>query len=223
MEPAHQLHCPNLIATAKQMSLLSLYALLFLQSHLFLICVVLTYNDSRISLHKTCLILRKCQCKWLWVSLSAPRTFVRSFLFPEKFLFCTGKIVSTVLPSLVPQYSISMIVAWFTSFAKNSVIRCYQTTRIFRSGTTVPVRLLQEALVNFVFKQISQFRSFGKCVWTLCIPEPGSTFCSRLHWKFMRCLGSASISRLRVSPMLYRNTFIDQIFSELLQPVRKLM
>ena len=127
------IHCPNLTATAKQMSLLSLCALLFLKSHLFLICVVLTYNDSRISLHKTCLILRKCQCKWLWVSLSAPRTFVRSFLFPEKFLFCTGKIVSTVLPSLVPQYSISMIVAWFTSFAKNSVIRCYQTTRIFRS------------------------------------------------------------------------------------------
>ena len=29
-------------------------------------------------------------------------------------------------------------------------------------GTTVPVRLLQEALVIFVFKQISQFVYFGK-------------------------------------------------------------
>ena len=43
-------------------------------------------------------------------------------------------------------------------------------------GTTVPVRLLQEALVFIVSKQISQLGSFGKCVYTLCLPEPGSTF-----------------------------------------------
>ena len=43
-------------------------------------------------------------------------------------------------------------------------------------GTTAPARLLQEALVIFVFKQISTFGSFGKCVCTLCLPEPGSTF-----------------------------------------------
>ena len=43
-------------------------------------------------------------------------------------------------------------------------------------GTTAPVRLLQEALVIFVFKQISQFGSFGKCLYTLCLPELGSTF-----------------------------------------------
>ena len=67
------IHCPDLTATIPQMSLLSLCALLFLQSHLFLICVALTYNDS---------------------------------------------------------------------------------------GTAVPARLLQEALVIFVFKQISQFVSF---------------------------------------------------------------
>ena len=42
--------------------------------------------------------------------------------------------------------------------------------------TTVPVRLLQEVLVLFVFKQISQFGSFGKRVQTLCLPEAGSTF-----------------------------------------------
>ena len=40
--------------------------------HVFLICVALTYNDSRIILHKTYQILRNCQCKWLLVSLSAP-------------------------------------------------------------------------------------------------------------------------------------------------------
>ena len=43
-------------------------------------------------------------------------------------------------------------------------------------GTTAPARLLQEALVIFAFKQIPQFVSFGKCVYTLCLPEPGSTF-----------------------------------------------
>ena len=42
---------------------------------------------------------------------------------------------------------------------------------------TALARLLQEALVViFVFKQISQFGSFGKCVNALCLPEPGSTF-----------------------------------------------
>ena len=41
---------PDLIATIPQMSPLSLFALLSQQSHLFLICVALTYNDSRIFL-----------------------------------------------------------------------------------------------------------------------------------------------------------------------------
>ena len=47
-------------------------------------------------------ILGNCQCKWLLVSSSAPRTFVSSFPFPEKFLFCTDKIEFIELPSLVP-------------------------------------------------------------------------------------------------------------------------
>ena len=42
--------------------------------------------------------------------------------------------------------------------------------------TTALARLLQEALVIFVFKHISQFGSFGKCVNTLCLHEPGSTY-----------------------------------------------
>ena len=43
--------------------LLSLCALLFRQSHVFLICVALTYNDSRKDLHRLCRIPRNCQCK----------------------------------------------------------------------------------------------------------------------------------------------------------------
>ena len=48
------IHCPDLCATIPQMSLPSLCALFFPQSHLFLICVALTYNDSRTIPHKTC-------------------------------------------------------------------------------------------------------------------------------------------------------------------------
>ena len=53
----------------------------------------------------------------------------------------------------------------------------YDDSRVIKSpkcsalGTTVPARLLQEALVIFVFKQISQFGSFGKCVNCAC-PSP---------------------------------------------------
>ena len=36
--------------------------------------------------------------KWLWVSSSAPRTFVSSFPFPEKLLSCTDGLGSTDLP-----------------------------------------------------------------------------------------------------------------------------
>ena len=94
---------PDGTAIAPQMSLLSLCALLFRQSHLFLICVVLTYNVSRIILHKTCQIPRNCQCKWLLVSSSAPGTSLSSCWSPVKFLFYTGRIVTTELQNLVPQ------------------------------------------------------------------------------------------------------------------------
>ena len=43
-----------------------------------------------------------CQCEWLLVSSSAPGTSLGSSGSPEKFLFCTGRIVATVLPNLVP-------------------------------------------------------------------------------------------------------------------------
>ena len=54
---------PDLIATVQQRCLPWLCALLSQQSHLFLICVVLTCNDSRKNLHKLCQIPRNCQCK----------------------------------------------------------------------------------------------------------------------------------------------------------------
>ena len=96
------IHCPDLIATVLQTYLLSLCALLSKQSHLFLICVALTSNDSRIILHKICQILKNCQGKWLLASSSAPGTSFDS----SGFLFYTGRIVTTELPNLVPQQCI---------------------------------------------------------------------------------------------------------------------
>ena len=96
---------PDLIATIQQKSLLQL-CVPFQQSHLSLNGEVLTCNDSKIDLHRLCQIPRNCRCKWLLVSSSAPRTFVSSFLFPEKFWFCTDMIESIELPNLVPRQRI---------------------------------------------------------------------------------------------------------------------
>ena len=70
-----------------------------------------------------------------------------------------------------------MIVPRLTFFTENFVICRQSNLRNFPLwARLVPVRLLQEALVIFVFQQISQCGSFGKCVYTLCSLERGSTF-----------------------------------------------
>ena len=46
-----------------------------------------------------------------------------------------------------------------------------KSPKISARGTTLPIRLLHGALVILVLWQISQFRSFGKWVWTLCLPK----------------------------------------------------
>ena len=117
MESAHQ----DQTAKAPQMSLLSLCALLFRQSNLFLICVVLTYNDSMIIPRKTCQIPRICQCRWLLVSSSAAGTSFGSSGSPGKILICTGVSVSMIVPRL-------------TVFTKNLLICSNQVTKMFRSG-----------------------------------------------------------------------------------------
>ena len=78
----------------------------FSHSICFWSVVVLTYNDSRTDLHKSCQIPRNCQCKWLWVSSSAPGTSLGSSRSPGKILFYTGIVLSTVLPSLAPRLRI---------------------------------------------------------------------------------------------------------------------
>ena len=169
MESAHH------SLSAPQMSPFLPFELLFQQSHLFLLCVVLTCNDSRKDLHRLCQIPRNCQCKRLLVPLSAPGTFPSSFVSPEKFLICTGRTV-TVLPSLVPPRHIDGCSAIHCLHLELCDLQQSNHRNFSALSMTALARLLQEGLVISVFKHISKFGSFGKCVNTLCVPEPGSTY-----------------------------------------------
>ena len=152
------IHCPDLTATIPQMSLLSLCAVLILKSHLFLICVALTCNDFRIIPHKTWQIPGNCQCKGLLVSMSAPRRLLGSFCF-------TWVALKPLSCQILYHHDISMIFTRITPFTENFCDLLLSSHQKFPLGrTTVPERLLQGALVICVFKQISQFGSFGKCV-----------------------------------------------------------
>ena len=97
---------PDLLAKKLQRCVLLLCALLFQQSHVFLICVVSTYNDSRKDLHKLCQIPRNCQWNRLEASNLAPRYFASSFVFPEQFMFCTDTTGSIGWPSPAPRLHI---------------------------------------------------------------------------------------------------------------------
>ena len=136
MESAHHSLSRPVIATILQMSLLFFCALLSQQSHLFLICAVWRTNDSRKVLHKISLNSRDCQCKWLLVSSSAPRTFASSFPFPEKFLFYTDMTGSIGWPS--PKKTLNSINTfwkpWDTSGEKVRSAGCLSSNRIHPLG-----------------------------------------------------------------------------------------
>ena len=154
----------DLIATIQQTYLLSLCALLSQQSHKFPICAVLTYIDSRKGLHRICQIPRNCQCKWLWISTSAPRTFASSFLFLVKFWFYTdmpgsigwlGSCTTTAYRWLFRDSQPSL------RTLRSAVIK---SPKLSARSTAPPLRLQHGALVILVLWQISQFRSLGECV-----------------------------------------------------------
>ena len=161
----------DLIATILQKCLLSLCALLFQQSHLFPICVVSTYNDSRKDLHKLCQIPRNCQCKWLLVSSRVPGTFASSFVFPEKFFVLHGydwihwvakSCTTTAYRWLFRDSQPSLNNVW------SAVIK---SPKFPARSSTLPKRILHGALVILVLLQIWQCRSLGKWVSTLCLPK----------------------------------------------------
>ena len=162
---------PDLIAIIPQRCLPLLCALLFQQSHLFLICVVLTYNDSRKDLHKLCQKNFRFPI-WLQELLQAPLCFLRSFCFAWIRLDPLGGQV-------LHHDCISMIVSRFTIFTENFVICCYQVTNFFctRYGSAIacPARglcnlcpladlaisVFREMSINTVFTQILTSRRRG--------------------------------------------------------------
>ena len=173
MESAHK----DQTAKAPQMSLLSLCALLFRQSNLFLICVVLTYNDSMIIPRKTCQIPRNCQCRWLLVSSSAAGTSLGSSGSPEKILICTGVSVSMIVPRL-------------TVFTKNLLICSNQVTKMFRSGRDCTSTSSARSPCDFRLQADITIWVLRTVLLYTVLTRTQFHFCSRLHWNFMRWLGS---------------------------------
>ena len=129
--------------------------------------------------------------------------FLRSFCFARTRLDPLGGQV-------LHHDCISMIFSRFTTFTENFVVYCDQITKIFWTRyDSANARLLHGALVIFVLWQISQCRSFGKRVSTLCLPKSAllaSVGSKDGSWEELACESLCSI--------------IHEIFSEFLQPFR---
>ena len=147
------------------------FSLLFQQFHVFGICVVWTCHDSRRDLHKLCRIPKNCQCKWLLVSSRVPGTFESFSGSLVKFCFLHGyawihwvarSCTTTAYRWLFRDSQLSLRTLW------SAVIKSLKFTA---RGTASPLRLLHGALVILVRLQVSQFRSSGKWVRTLCLPK----------------------------------------------------
>ena len=102
------------------------------------------------------------------------------------------------------------------------MIRGYQVTRMFRSGhdctSTSSARshryFLQADIAIWVLREVRVDTVLARARFH---------FCSRLHWRFMRRTGSVLILRRTFSSWLCRTTFINQILSEFLYPIRQFM
>ena len=119
-------------------------------------------------------------------SSSAPGNSLSSSGSPGKFVFYTGMIVSTVLPSLVPLRHIDDCFA----ITENFVICCNQVTEMFRSrhdctgvssARSPRYFRLQADITIWVLRESAYTHVVLTRTWF--------HFCSRLHWKFMRLLG----------------------------------
>ena len=122
-----------------------------------------------------------------------------------------GRIISLCCQVLYHN-SVSMIVSRLTSFAKNFVIRSHWIT------PTVPVRLLQEALVILVLKLMSQFRSFGQWLKML-YPIPLSLAALKvIHEKNWKRLGAYEHFHLLDCPWTFPVILADHGTSFLVLP-----
>ena len=202
---------PDLIETIRQRCLLSLCALLSQQSHLFLICVVWTCNDSRRDLHRICRIPRNCPCKWLVASCRAPKNFCKLLWVSWEVFVLHGyawihwvakSCTTTANRWLFRDSQLSLRTLWSAAI---------KSPTFSARGTAPPLRLLHGALVILVLWQISQFRSLGKWVSTLCLHKS-----SRLL-----NVGSKDTSWEELAWVsMFWNFVIHQIFSDFSQPLR---
>ena len=157
-----------------------------------------------------------CSFQHVWWMKSidrVPRTFASFFGFFVKFWFCTdmsGSIGSsscftTAYRLLFRDSQLSLRTLW------SAVIK--SPPKFVARSTASPLRLLHGALVILVRLHISQFRSLGKWVWTLCLPKS-----SRLI-----AIGTRGFTnRTGVRASLWWNFVIHQIFAEFLQSFRNL-
>ena len=138
-----RLDCNN---TAEVLPLLC--AVLYRQCYLFLICVVLTYNDSRKDLHRLCQVPRKnCQCKMTLGFLSGSKNFCMLLcvswevfvLHGYDWIHWVAKSCTTIAYRwLFRDSQLSLRTLW------SAVIK---SPKFSSRGTTPPMRLLHGALV----------------------------------------------------------------------------
>ena len=209
---------PDRTAIAPQMSLLPLCALPFVSDPCGFDVPWFQDNSSQSMPNSKELAVRMT-----FGFLVGSRNFIRFFwivFHGYDCIHCVAKS-GTTTAYLVPLRYIgdSSAIHFLHSEHWSAVIK---SSKFSALGMTASPRLLQEALLIFVFKQISRFRSFGKCVKTL-LTRTRYHFCSRLHLKFMRRLGSILTSLLWVSPKLCWSTFIDQICLNSCSPIRQLI
>ena len=69
-----------------------------------------------------------------------------------------------------------MIVSRLAIVAWDLVVCCYQVTEVYSSRYGFAIASSAWAFVILVCLQISQFRSLGKWVWTLCLPKSSRLF-----------------------------------------------
>ena len=122
----------------------------------FLICVALTYNDSKIIPRKTCQIPENCQWEWLLVSSSAPGTSSGSSGSPGKFSFYKGrKLPNLVTPQRIDEYVETHILHWepWSAVIRSSFFRSghgctsessARSPRKFRPQTDVAIVVFRE-------------------------------------------------------------------------------
>ena len=101
-------------------------------------------------------------CKLLWVSCEV--FFLHGYAWIH---WVARSCTTTAYRWLFRDSQLSLRTLW------SAVIKSPKFTA---RGTASPLRLLHKALVILVLLQISQFRSLGKWVWTLCLPKSSRLF-----------------------------------------------